>query len=91
LPGADFDIHIEHEADRYTIPSKKGMTRANQMTEIHKIITSAGWLDKSPDGHSKVDLDEVDGNLSGFVQIGNTQRKTHKRNLSDQERIETSY
>ena len=60
LPGADFDIHIEHEADRYTIPSKKGMTRANQMTEIHKIITSAGWLDKSPDGHPKVDLDEVE-------------------------------
>ena len=60
MPGADFDIHIEHEADRYTIPSKKGMTRANQMTEIHKIITSAGWLDKSPDGHPKVDLDEVE-------------------------------
>src|SRR6202051_2423941 len=58
--GADFDIHIEHEADRYTMPSKKGMTRANQMTEIQKIITSTGWLDKSPNGLSKVDLNEVE-------------------------------
>jgi hypothetical protein len=58
--GADFDIRVEHEADRYTIPSKKGMTRANQMTEIQKIITSAGWLDNSPNGLPKVDLNEVE-------------------------------
>jgi len=60
IKGADFDIHIQHESDRYTIPSKKGMTRANQMTEIQRIITSAVWLDKSPNGLPKVDLDEVE-------------------------------
>jgi hypothetical protein len=59
IQGADFDIHIQHESDTYTIPSKKGMTRANQMTGIQKIFTSAGWLDKSPNGLPKVDLDEV--------------------------------
>ena len=36
------------------------MTRANQMTEIQKIITSAGWLDNSPNGLPKVDLNEVE-------------------------------
>ena len=32
------------------------------------------------------------GNLSGFLQIGNSKRRTHKTSdLSDQDRIETSY
>jgi predicted AAA+ superfamily ATPase len=36
------------------------MARANQMTEIQKIVTSAGWLDKSPNGLPIVDLNEVE-------------------------------
>jgi len=32
------------------------------------------------------------GNLSGFLRIGNTKRRTHETSdLSDQDRIETSY
>src|ERR1700759_4918050 len=48
--GADFTVHEEHEADQYTSIGKKGHQRIEQMAEIQKIVTSAGWLDQCTDG-----------------------------------------
>ena len=44
--GGDFAVHEEHEADQYTSIGRKGQQRIEQMAEIQKIITLAGWLDQ---------------------------------------------
>src|SRR6202451_2226064 len=48
--GDDFAAHEEHEVDQYTSVGKKGQQRLEQMAEIQKIVTSAGWLDQCSDG-----------------------------------------
>ena len=48
--GTDYTVHEEYEADQYTSIGKKGLQRIEQMAEIQKIVTSAGWLDQCPDG-----------------------------------------
>jgi len=40
--------------------AKKGQQRMEQMAEIQKIVTSAGWLDQCPDGPSSVDFAEIE-------------------------------
>src|SRR5258705_6970044 len=42
---ADFTSHEEYEMDQYTSIGKRGHQRIEQMAEIQKIVTSAGWLD----------------------------------------------
>ena len=39
---------------------KKGQQRSEQMAEIPKIVTSAGWLDQCPDGPSSMDFTEIE-------------------------------
>ena len=58
--GSDFMVHEEYEADQYTSIGKKGQQRMEQMAEIQKIVTSAGWLDQCPDGPSSVDFSEIE-------------------------------
>lgn len=58
--GADFTVHEEHEADQYTSIGKKGHQRIEQMAEIQKIVTSAGWLDQCPDGPPLQSFTEID-------------------------------
>jgi hypothetical protein len=45
VDGGDFPVHEEHEADQYTFVGKKSQQKLEQMGEIQKIVTSAGWLD----------------------------------------------
>ena len=58
--GGDFAVHEEHEADQYTSIGKKGQQRLEQMAEIQKIVTSAGWLDQCPDGPPSMDFEEIE-------------------------------
>src|SRR6202011_6001783 len=58
--GADFMVHEEYEADQYTSIGKKGHQRIEQMAEIQKIVTSAGWLDKCPDGPPSMEFAEIE-------------------------------
>src|ERR1700683_1906613 len=44
--GDDFAAHEEHQVDQYTSVGIKGEQRLEQMAEIQKIVTSAGWLDQ---------------------------------------------
>src|ERR1700677_800386 len=39
---------------------KKGQQRIEQMAEIQKIVTSAGWLDQCPDGPPSMDFAEIE-------------------------------
>jgi len=48
--GGGFTVHEEYEADQYTSIGKRGQQRLEQLAEIQKIVTSAGWLDQCPDG-----------------------------------------
>jgi hypothetical protein len=58
--GADSTVHEEYEADQYTSMGKKGQQRMEQMAEIQKILTSAGWLDQCPDGPPSLDFAEIE-------------------------------
>src|ERR1700728_2111418 len=55
----DFIVHEEYEADQYTSVGKKGQQRMEQMAEIQKIVTSAGWLDQCPDGPLSMEFSEI--------------------------------
>src|ERR1700729_4261878 len=54
--SGDIMVHEEYEADQYTSVGKKGQQRLEQMAEIQKIVTSAGWLDQCPDGPPSMDF-----------------------------------
>ena len=56
----DLTAHEEYEADQYTSIGKKGHQRIEQMGEIQKIVTSAGWLDKCPDGPPSMEFAEIE-------------------------------
>jgi hypothetical protein len=56
--GGNIIVHEEYEADQYTSVGKKGQQRMEQMAEIQKIITSAGWLDQCLDGPPSMDVQE---------------------------------
>ena len=58
--GADFMVHEEYEADQYTSIGKKGQQRLEQMAEIQKIVTSAGWLDQCPDGPPPLNFERIE-------------------------------
>ena len=58
--GDDFAAHEEHEVDQYTSVGKKGQQRLEQMAEIQKIVTSAGWLDQCSDGLPSMDFAEIE-------------------------------
>ena len=58
--GGDFTVHEEYKADLYTSVRKKGQQRLEQMAEIQKIVTSAGWLDQCPDGPPSMDFTEIE-------------------------------
>jgi hypothetical protein len=58
--GSDFIVHEEHDADQYTSIGKKGQQRMEQMAEIQKIVTSAGWLDQCPDGPPSIEFAEIE-------------------------------
>jgi hypothetical protein len=58
--GGDFEVHKEHEVDQYTSVGKRGQQRLEQMAEIQKIVTSAGWLDQCPDGPPSIDFVEIE-------------------------------
>ena len=58
--GGEFAVHEEHELDLYTSVGKKGQQRLEQMTEIQKILTSAGWLDQHSDGPASVDFPKIE-------------------------------
>jgi len=55
---ADFTSHEEYEMDQYTSIGKRGQ-RIEQMAEIQKIVTSAGWLDQCSDGPMQLDFAEI--------------------------------
>src|ERR1700677_2701811 len=57
---SDIMVHEEYEADQYTSVGKKGQQRLEQMAEIQKIVTSAGWLDQCPDGPPSMDVAEIE-------------------------------
>ena len=63
--GGDFTVHKEYEADPY-----KGQQRLEQMAEIQKIVTSAGWLDQCPDGPPSMDFTEIEPEELPPSQIG---------------------
>src|SRR5882762_10850686 len=58
--GADFMVHEEYEADQYTSIGKKGQQRIEQMAEIQKIVTSAGWLDQCPGGPPSLNFERIE-------------------------------
>src|SRR6267378_4365561 len=58
--GSDFMVHEEYEADQYTSIGKKGHQRIEQMAEIQKIVTSAGWLDQCQDGPPSMEFAEIE-------------------------------
>src|SRR6202453_5261476 len=58
--GDDFAAHEEYEADQYTSIGKKGQQRLEQMAEIQKVVTSAGWLDQCSDGPPSMDFAEIE-------------------------------
>ena len=58
--GADFMVHEEYEADQYTSIGKKGQQIIEQMAEIQKIVTSAGWLDQCPGGPPSLDFERIE-------------------------------
>src|ERR1700733_2610171 len=58
--GSDLKVHEEYEADQYTSVGKKGQQRMEQMAEIQKIVTSAGWLDQCLDGPPSMDFAEIE-------------------------------
>ena len=58
--GADFTVHEEYEADQYTSIGKKGQQRLEQMAEIQKIVTSAGWLDQGPGGPPSLNFERIE-------------------------------
>jgi hypothetical protein len=58
--GADFMVHKEYEADQYTSIGKKGQQRIEQMAEIQKIVTSAGWLDQCSGGLPSLDVKKIE-------------------------------
>ena len=53
-------VHEEYEADQYTSVGKTGQQRLEQMAEIQKIVTSAGWLDQCPDGPPSMDVTQIE-------------------------------
>ena len=57
---SNFIVHEEYEADQYTSVGKKGQQRIEQMAEIQKIVTSAGWLDQCTDGPSSMQFTEIE-------------------------------
>src|ERR1700674_2527507 len=57
--GSDFTVNEEHEADQYTSIGRKGQQRIEQMAEIQKIVTLAGWLDQCPGGPPSMDFAEI--------------------------------
>ena len=56
----DLTAHEEYEADQYTSIGKKGHQRIEQMAEIQKIVTSAGWLDQCSDGPPSMEFTEIE-------------------------------
>jgi len=56
---ADFTSHEEYEVDQYTSIGKRGHQRIEQMAEIQRIVTSAGYLDQCPDGLTPIDFAEI--------------------------------
>ena len=56
---ADFTSHEEYEVDQYTSIGKKGRQRIEQMAEIQRIVTSAGYLDQCSDGLTHIDFAEI--------------------------------
>jgi hypothetical protein len=58
--GGDLAVHEEHQVDQYTSLGKKGQQRLEQMAEIQKIVTSAGWVDQSSDGSPSMDFTEIE-------------------------------
>src|SRR5258705_2672554 len=58
--GSDFIVHEEHDADQYTSIGKKGQQRMEQMAEIQKIVTLAGWLDQCSGGPPSMDFAEIE-------------------------------
>src|SRR6202167_2696649 len=58
--SGDIMAHEEYEADQYTSVGKKGQQRLEQMAEIQKIVTSAGWLDQCPDGPPSMDFTQIE-------------------------------
>jgi hypothetical protein len=58
--GADFMVHEEYDTDQYTSVRKKGQQRIQQMVEIQKIVTSAGWLDQCPGGPPSLDFKKIE-------------------------------
>jgi hypothetical protein len=57
--GADCTVHEEQDADQYTAIGKKGLQRIEQMAEIQKIVTAAGWLDQCTGGSPSLDFKEI--------------------------------
>src|SRR5882762_7938415 len=57
--GADCTVHKEQDADEYTAIGKKGLQRIEQMAEIQKIVTAAGWLDQCTGGSPSLDFKEI--------------------------------
>ena len=58
--GADFMVPEEYDANQYTSVGKKGQQRIQQMVEIQKIVTSAGWLDQCPGGPPSLDFKKIE-------------------------------
>ena len=53
-------VHEEYEENQYTSIGKKGQQILEQMAEIQKIVTSAGWLDQCPGGPPSLNFERIE-------------------------------
>src|SRR6202041_342640 len=75
--------HEEHEVDQYTSVGKKGQQRLEQMAEIQKIVTSAGWLDQCPDGPPSMDFTQIEPEELPPSQWDAAVREKHQQVLAE--------
>ena len=53
-------VHEEYEANQYTSIGTKGQQILEQIAEIQKIVTSAGWPDQCPGGPPSLNFERIE-------------------------------
>jgi hypothetical protein len=69
--------------NKYTSVGKRGQQRLEQMAEIQKIVTSAGWLDQCPDGPPSIDFVEIEPEELPPSQWNAAVQKKHQQVLAE--------
>ena len=79
-------VHKEYEADQYTSIGKKGQQRLEQMAEIQKIVTSAGWLDQCPGGPPSLNFEKIEPERLPPSRWEATVQEQHQHILTERNR-----